>query len=45
MYNKALVRRKGAVQEGGGAAAADARASYGGEATGVKSKLAKSRRL
>ena len=39
-YGKAVVRRKGQVQD-----VASRPDSYGGEATGVRSKLARSRRL
>jgi U3 small nucleolar RNA-associated protein 3 len=41
-YERALVRRKGAVRE---AVAGAAGAAYGGEATGIKSKISKSRKL
>ncbi|GFH17015.1 Sas10 domain-containing protein [Haematococcus lacustris] len=44
MFAKALVRRSGAVQDGSKTRDAGA-AAYAGEATGIKSKVAKSRRL
>jgi U3 small nucleolar RNA-associated protein 3 len=41
-YHKAVVARKGQVRESVGGAAGD---GYGGELTGIKSNLSRSRRL
>jgi hypothetical protein len=43
-FAKALVRRSGAVQEGGRNRDSGL-AAYGGEATGIKARVAKSRKL